>query len=266
MNRPRSNCTTGQTFPVAMELEATRYEVDGKSFTGYLADGSGGRTAPGILVAHEGPGLTGHVKERSRMLADIGYVAFALDLYGEANPPLERAKMFVRELRADLATLRRRTSAALDLLKAHPSVDAHRIAAIGFCFGGTAVLELARGGADVACVVGFHAGLDTTAPCAAGAIKGKVLVCQGDKDPIISAPQRDAFVAEMSAARVDWQMILYGGVGHSFTNRESDAWGFPGFVYDPVADRRSWLAMRSFFDEVLGPVTGGAMPTAALSR
>ncbi len=246
-----------------MELEATSYEVDGKTFTGYMAAGSGGRRAPGILVAHEGPGLTAHVKERARMLAQLGYVAFAMDRYGEVDPPLERAKALVRALRADLATLRRRANAALDLLKAHRSVDARRTAAIGFCFGGTAVLELARSGADVACVVGFHAGLDTTAPGDARAIKGKLLVCMGDRDPVVTARHRDAFVAEMAAANVDWQMILHGGVGHSFTNRESDAWGFPGFAYDAVADKRSWLAMRNLFDEVLGPVSGRATPTAS---
>jgi len=249
-----------------MELEATRYEVDGKSFTGYLADGSGGLRAPGILVAHEGPGLTAHTKERTRMLAELGYVAFAMDLYGETNPPLERAKALVRGLRADLATLRRRANAALDLLEAHPSVDARRTAAVGFCFGGTAVLELARSGAEVACVVGFHVGLDTTAPLDASAIKGKVLVCLGNEDPVVTAQQRDAFVAEMAGAGVDWQMILYGGVGHSFTNRDIDAWGFPGFAYDAVADKRSWLAMRNLFDEVIGPVAGSAAQAAVSSK
>jgi dienelactone hydrolase len=222
-----------------------------------LADGSRGRRAPGILVAPEGPGQTAHTKERACMLAELGYVAFAMDLYGE-TPALERAKALVRELRADLVTLRRRANAALDLLQAHPSVDARRVAAIGFCFGGTAVLELARSGADIACVVGFHAGLDTTAPGDASAIKGKVLVCLGEKDPVVNARQRDAFVSEMAGAGVDWQMVLYGGVGHSFTNRQIDACGFPGFLYDAVADRRSWLAMRNLFDEVLGPVAGGA--------
>ena len=246
----------------AMELEATRYEVDGKPFTGYMVDGSGGRPAPGILVAHEGPGLTGHVKERARMLAELGYVAFAIDLFGEADPPLERAKALVRELRSDRASLRRRVRVALERLEAHPHVDQRRTAAIGYCFGGIAVLELARSGAELACVVGFHPGLDTPTPRDARAITGKVLVCLGDRDPVITAEQRAAFVAEMAAADVDWQMILYGGVGHSFTNREIDAFGFPGFAYDAQADRRSWLAMRSFLDEVLGPVRAGE-PAAA---
>ena len=244
-----------------MDLEAIPYELDGRTFTGTLADGSGGRRVPGILVAHEGPGLTDHTRDRARMLAELGYVALAMDTYGEQDPPLERAKELVRSLRADLPTLRARGRAALDCLRACPHVDPTKLAAIGFCFGGTTVLELARSGADLACVVGFHAGLDTTSPEDARAIRGKVLVCQGAADPVIGPDQRAAFAAEMSAAGVDWQMLLLGGVGHSFTNPAIDAFGFPGFVYDVTADRRSWRAMRELFDEVLGPPPGrGARP------
>jgi len=243
----------------AMELEARSYEVDGRSFPGWLADGSGGRSAPGILVVHEGPGLTEHCKERARRLGELGYVAYAMDLYGEPGLSLERAKEIVRELRADRATLVRRTGAALDLVEAHPGADAARSAAIGFCFGGTAVLELARSGRDLRAVVGFHAGLDEE-PRDGGAIRARVLMCLGAADPVVTARHRDAFTSEMTTAGVDWQMILYGGVGHSFTNREIEAYDFPGFAYDEVADRRSWRAMRAFLDEVLGPA--GEAPSA----
>ncbi len=150
------------------------------------------------------------------------------------------------------APLRRRAGVAFDILKAQSRFDPSRLAAIGFYFGGTTVLELGRAGADVAAVVGFHAGLRTTAPGDdAKNIKGKVLVCQGADDPIIRAEERAEFAAEMTAAKVDWQMHLYGGVGHSFTNRAIDAWKFEGFAYDETADRRSWAAMRGLFDEVL---------------
>lgn len=251
-----------------IELQAIDYSSGGKVFTGFLADGSGGRRVPGILVAHEGPGLTAHPKERARMLAELGYVAFALDLYGEKDPSIERARSLVRSLRADLPTLRARAAAAHEVLRSHPSVDRTRTAAIGFCFGGTAVLELARGGAELAAVVGFHPGLDTTAPGDAKAIRGRILVCLGADDPIVDAEQRRAFVAEMTAAGVDWQMNLHGGVGHSFTNRQIDAFGFPGFAYDERADRRSWQAMRAFLDEVLGPVSpqSGSGDRPALAR
>lgn len=226
------------------------YDIGGRKFTGFLADGSNGRKVPGIVVAHEGPGLTNHPKDRAKMLAELGYVAFAMDTYGE-RPGIERAKTLVRGLMADLPTLRKRANAALELVKHHPNVDRKRTAAIGFCFGGATVLELARSGAELACVVGFHAGLSTTAPQDAKNIKAKVLVCMGVNDPIIRAEHREAFVKEMEDGGVDWQMDLYGGVGHSFTNRDIDAMNIPGFNYDEKADKRSWHAMRRLFDETL---------------
>jgi len=235
------------------------YEADGRRFTGFLVDGSGGRRAPGILVAHEGPGLNAHMRERARMLSELGAVVLALDLYGEVDPPLERAKELVRALRADRAALRRRTQGALDVLTASAHVDPRRIAAVGFCFGGTAVLELARAGVELACVIGLHPGLDAGEPAAAGTVRTRVLVCLGDRDPVVTGAQREAFAAEMAAAGADWQMLLLGGAGHSFTNPEIDAWGFPGFAYDERADRRSWLAMRALLDETLGPLGGDAL-------
>jgi dienelactone hydrolase len=239
-----------------LDLQPIVYPVGEKSCTGYLADGSRGRRAPGILVAHEGNGLSQHSKDRAVMLAELGYVAFALDIYGETDLPLERAQAMLRALMGDLPELRARMAAGLGVLAGQPNVEPARLAAIGFCFGGSAVLELARGGADVACVVGFHAALSTTRPEDAKAIRGKVLVCQGADDPIITAGQRDAFTAEMTAGGVDWQMLVLGGVAHSFTNPDIDAFNYAGFAYDPVADRRSWAAMRALFDETLGPVAG----------
>ena len=188
------------------------------------------------------------------MLAALGYVAFAMDTYGERPATIDEARVLLRGLMADLPTLRKRAQAALDIVKAHAHVDAARTAAIGFCFGGATVLELARSGADVAGVVGFHAGLTTTAPQDAKNIKAKVLVLLGAADPVITAEQRDAFVKEMEEGKVDWQMVVYGGVGHSFTNPDIDAYKFPGFAYDKNADARSWRAMRDFFDETLGPL------------
>jgi dienelactone hydrolase len=235
-----------------MELEPRRYEVDGRAFTGYLADGSGGRRVPGVLVAHEGAGLNEHIFRRTRELAELGFVAFALDLFGLAEFALEPAKAIVKELRADRAALRRRARVALEVLTSHPTVDRRRLAAVGFCFGGTAVLELARDGAELAAVVGFHPGLDTPTPADACAIRGKVLVCVGEQDPIVDAAQRTAFLAEMREGGVDAQLIVYSGAGHSFTNPLIDAWKFPGFAYHALADRRSWQAMRNLLDEVLG--------------
>ena len=232
-----------------MELRPIAYRAGETAFRGFLADGSAGRPAPGILVAHEGPGLVDQPRQRAKMLAELGYVAFALDLFGEADPPFDRARKLTGMLLGDRAELRRRIQAALDALVTQQNVDPGRIAAIGFCLGGAAVLELARSGADIAATVGFHASLDTSLPARPGAIKGKVLVCMGADDPIIGAEERGRFVEEMTAAGPDWQMIVHGGVGHSFTNRDVDAYGYDGFAYSECADRRSWQAMRDLFDE-----------------
>jgi dienelactone hydrolase len=234
------------------ELVPLRYAAaDGVVLTGYLADGSGGRPAPGVLVAHEGGGLGRHTKQRALRLAELGYLAFALDLYGEEDPPLERAMELGKALRGDRPGLRARLAAALEVLGAQANVDPGRLAAIGFCMGGAAVIELARMGAPFRAVVGFHSGFLTGEPEENRAIGGKLLLCHGVDDPIVTAAQRDAFLEEASAAGIDWQLHLYGGVGHSFTNPDIDALNLPGFAYDETADRRSWQAMLDLFDEAL---------------
>jgi len=235
----------------AMELESVMYEADGRSFTGFLADGSGGRRVPGILVIHEGGGLTGHTKRRAERLAELGYVAFAMDLFGEPVVDLDRAREITRYLRDNVGALRVRCRAALAVLAAHEGVDRARLAAIGYCIGGAAAIELARDGADLASIVGFHAGFIDSPPAEDDArIRCKLLLCHGADDPIVTAEQRTAFLARMSAAGVDWQLHLYGGAGHSFTNPEIDAWRIPGFAYNEAADRRAWSAMLGLFGEI----------------
>ena len=226
---------------------------DGIRLTGYLADGSGGRAAPGVLVAHEGGGLGRHTKERARRLAELGYVAFAVDYYGEEDPPLERAMALGKALRGDRRLFQARLAAGLEVLRAQPNLDPARLAGIGYCMGGAAVIELARMGAPFAAIVGFHSGFLPGTPEENGAIKGKLLLCHGADDPIVTAAQRDAFLAEASAAGIDWQLHLYGGVGHSFTNPDIDSLGLPGFAYEERADRRSWAAMLDLFQETLEP-------------
>jgi dienelactone hydrolase len=236
-----------------MELVRIRYEDgDGVALTGYLADGSRGRPAPGVLVAHEGGGLGRHTKERALRLAELGYIAFALDYYGEEDPPLERAMALGKELRGDRPRFRARLAAGLEVLIAQANVDPARLAGIGYCMGGAAVIELARMGTPFVAVVGFHSGFVPGTPEENGAIRGKLLLCHGADDPIVTAAQRDAFLAEASAAGIDWQLHLYGGVGHSFTNPDIDALGIAGFAYDEEADRRSWAAMLNLFEECLG--------------
>ena len=238
-----------------MGLLPVHYEADGVTFTGYLADGSHGEPAPGILVIHEGGGLTEETKARTLRVAELGYVAFAMDLFGEAVVELDRAREITRYLRETVAALRARCRAALDVVRAHPATDPSRLGAIGFCIGGAAVIELARDGADLACVVGFHSGfIEGSPPSDDINIRAKLLLCQGADDPVVTAAQRDAFLDRMTDAGIDWQLHLYGGVGHSFTNPLIDAWNLPGFAYDAGADRRSWSAMLALFDETFGPI------------
>jgi dienelactone hydrolase len=237
----------GESLPA---LSPIAYAFGARTFHGFIADGSNGRRSPGVLVAHEGPGITTHIKERTQRIAALGFVSLALDLYGVAEPSLEEAKALVLALRADLDELRGRTAAALSALRTQKNTRTDQVAAVGFCFGGTAVLELARSGADISGVVGFHAGLDTLRPQDAKNIRCPILLCLGADDPIVTAETREAFATEMTSGGVDWRMELYGGAGHSFTNRTIDAWGFPGFAYNEAADRRSWAAMRAFFDEI----------------
>jgi len=234
-----------------MELRPIDYRAGGARLRGYLADGSGGGKAAGVLLAHEGGGLGRHTKERALRLAELGYVAFALDLYGEEEPSLERAMELGKALRADRPRLRERMAAALDVLAAQPNVDPARLIGIGFCMGGAATIELARTGAPLAGLFGFHSGFLPGTPQENRAIRGKLLLCHGADDPVVGQALRDAFIAEMNQAGVDWQLHLYGGVGHSFTNPEIDAFGLAGFAYDEKADRRSWQAMLDFFQEVL---------------
>jgi dienelactone hydrolase len=139
----------------------------------------------------------------------------------------------------------------LEILMAQPNVDRGRLAGIGYCMGGAAVIELARMGAPFLALVGFHSGFVPGTAEENEAISGRLLLCHGADDPIVTAAQRDAFLAEASAAGIDWQLNLYGGVGHSFTNADIDALNLPGFAYDETADHRSWAAMLNLFDEVL---------------
>ena len=235
-----------------MELRPIAYAHEGTQLTGYLADGSGGKPSPGILVAHEGGGLSRHTKEKALRLGGLGYVAFAIDYYGEEDPDLERAKALGAALRKEPARLRGRVAAGFDVLLDQANVDRSRLAAIGYCMGGAAVIDLARTGAPLACLVGFHSGFLPGTTEENRAIRGRLLLCHGEADPVVTAAQRDAFLAEMKEAGVDWQLHLYGGVGHSFTNPDIDRWNLPGFAWDARADARSWQAMLDLFAETFG--------------
>jgi dienelactone hydrolase len=207
-----------------------------------------------VLVVHEAFGLGKHAMDRATMLAELGYVAFAADMFGNRLQVTELPKAIevITDLLGNPPKLLARADAALQVLRQRPEVDAARLGGIGFCFGGSTVLQLARSGADLKGVVSFHGGLSTKAPAQAGSVKAGVLVCTGADDPMIPADQVVAFEEEMRAAKADWQVISYGSTLHSFTNPEADGSLNPAILYNESTDKRSWGAMRDFFQEKFG--------------
>ena len=229
------------------------YEQDGVVLEGYLAwDDAVEGLRPGVLVVHQWMGLSDNERMRADMLAALGYVAFAADIYGTGIRPanVSEASEEAGKYYGDLPLYRARLQAGLDELKKQPGVDPDRLAAIGYCFGGKGVLELARSGADVAGVVSFHGNLDTGMPASAGDIKCKILVCHGAVDPYVKPEAVAAFLEEMEAAQVDYQLIMYSGAVHAFTQKGAGNDPSKGAAYNKAADLRSWIAMNDFFGEI----------------
>lgn len=238
----------------AVRTEAVNYKQGDTKLVGYLAyDDTLKGARPAVLVIHEWWGLNDYAKRRTEQLASLGYIAFAADIYGNgivARDPQEAGALAGKFRGGDRKLLRERAIAALQVLRVHPLADKQRMAAIGYCFGGTTVLELARSGAALAGVVSFHGGLDTPNPDDARNIKAMVLVLHGADDPNVPAPQVLAFQEEMRKAKVDWQMVSYGGAVHSFTNPASGSDPSRGVAYNEQADKRSWEHMKVFFAEI----------------
>jgi dienelactone hydrolase len=207
---------------------------------------------PGVLVVHQWLGITEYEKTRATMLAKLGYVAFCADIYGQGVRPKDTKEAGVEatKYKTDRALLRARVNAGLAEFKKHELVDLKHIAAIGYCFGGTTVLELARSGAELNGVVSFHGGLDSPAPADGKNIKCKVLACHGADDPFVPVPDLAAFEREMRDNKVDWQLIAYGGAVHSFTQPMAGNDNSKGAAYHKAADQRSWEAMKQFFGEL----------------
>jgi dienelactone hydrolase len=194
--------------------------------------------------------LTDYEKKRAEMLAKLGYVAFALDIYGKGIRPTEMkdAAAEAGKYKTNRELLRARARAGLAVLQQQEMADPKRIAAIGYCFEGTTVIELARSGAEIAGVVSFHGALDSPHPEDGKNIKCKVLALHGADDPFVPAKDVAAFEDEMRSAKVDWQLVKYGGAVHSFTDWDARA---EGAAYNEKADRRSW-EMKRFFGEIFG--------------
>jgi len=203
-------------------------------------------------VVHEWMGLDDYVKRRADMLAQLGYVAFAADIYGKGvrADSMEEAQRLSGIYKGDRPLMRTRAQAALDILKKQAQVDSAKVATMGYCFGGTVALELARSGADMLGAVSFHGGLNTPNSQDASKIKGKILVLHGGDDSFVPADEVAAFEDEMRSAKVDWQLNSYGNSVHGFTNDRNGSDNSKGVAYNAKADKRSWEAMKTFFNEI----------------
>jgi len=237
----------------SVRTKIVEYRQGATILEGYLAwDDANGAKRPGVLIVHEWTGINDHMKQRAEMLARLGYVAFAADIYGKGIRPVAQteAAKTAGIYKDDRPLMRARVRAGLEELKKQKYVDPQRIAAIGYCFGGTTVLELARDAADIQGVVTFHGGLSTPTPQDAKNIKAKVLALHGADDPFVKADEVAAFQDEMRKGGVDWQFISYGNAVHSFTNKAAGSDNSKGAAYNENADRRSWEAMKAFFAEI----------------
>ncbi len=238
----------------AVKGEEVQYRADGVSMKGYLAyDDAVKDKRPGILVVHEWWGHDDYARKRARMLAEMGYTALAVDMYGDgkqANHP-DDAKKFAAALFADRAVMRARFQAAEKLLRQHKTVDRKHLGAIGYCLGGGVVLEMARTGENLAGVASFHGGLGTPSPAQKGKVKAQVLVLNGADDSFVTAEQIETFKKEMEDAGVKYRFINYSGAKHGFTNPAADKYAeqfkMP-LAYNADADKQSWAEMQAFFN------------------
>lgn len=234
-----------------IDTQTIGYRDGDTELTGLLAwDDLRDQQCPGVLVVHGGAGLDNHAKGRAMRLAELGFVVFACDMYGNGVAGnRERVLARIMELRNDRATLCKRARAGIAVLAEQPRVDG-RIAAVGYCFGGMTVLELARSGMELAGVISVHGSLDTSLPAQPDLIRAKILVCHGALDPHVPMTYVSAFVEEMNRARADWQLIVYGGATHGFTHETNHP--VPGVAYHAQADARSAAAIERFFIEIFG--------------
>jgi dienelactone hydrolase len=234
-----------------MKTETFEYKDGATVLEGYAVFDDKGPKRPGILVVPDWMGVSKFSNKRAEMLAELGYNVFVADIYGKGVRPtsMEACAAEAGKYQKDRPLMRQRAKAALAILMKTPGTDTTKIGSIGYCFGGTTILELARDGANVQATCAFHANLNTPDASHAKNIKGKVLALHGADDPVVPDTEVLAFEKEMRDAKVDWQLVAYGNAVHSFTN-----WNIPPdtkgpAVYNEKADKRSWVAMQDFFKE-----------------
>ncbi|MET0659240.1 MAG: dienelactone hydrolase family protein [Steroidobacteraceae bacterium] len=236
-----------------MQAKQVDYYQGGRRFVGYLAwDERRENRRPGVVVFPEAFGLNEHAKLVAQRLATMGYVALAADPHGEGVIYDDFSELMgvIGSYQSDRSGWRGRANAALAALTAQPNVDRNNVVAIGYCFGGTTCFELARCGAQLRAVATFHAGLNAPLPEDAGRLRTKVLICHGADDPVVSQDAVSDIMTELRAAKVDWQLVQYGGAVHSFSNPEADKRGITGIAYNAQAHERSWVALTQLLDEV----------------
>jgi dienelactone hydrolase len=237
----------------AIKTETIEYKDGDAVLKGYLAydDAIEGKR-PGIIVAHTWWGLNDYVKKRAEMLAELGYVAFALDMYGDdkITEHAPEASGWMKQITANVDAWQRRAQAGLDVLKTQDRVDGDKLAAIGYCFGGATVMQMAYAGADLDGVASFHGSLPPATEEQQKRIKASILVAHGDADAFVPPERIAAFKAALEASGADWEMAVYGGARHAFTNPGAGSYGIENLKYDPKADARSWALLQSFLKEV----------------
>ena len=240
-------------LPAIMAI--TTHEIDyshnNVAMRGFLAyDDTTAGKRPGVLVCHEWWGLNDYIRGRAQQLAGLGYVAFALDMFGNGQTAKDHheAGKLMQALMTNPDAMGR-VRAAIDVIKKQPQCDGDKLAALGYCMGGSMALDMARAGLPLRGVVAFHAGLKTNNR-AKGAIRAKILIGVGSEDPMIPPADRQHFEDEMRTAQADWQMHIYGGAKHAFTNPNADKAGLPPLKYHPAADRRAWAALTDFLKEI----------------
>lgn len=236
-----------------VQHKAVTYQDEETKLTGYLYwDDARQGPRPGVMVIHEWWGLNDYAKSRAAMLAELGYVAFAADMYGDnrvTDQPAQ-AKEWMQEVTVDVEMWRERAALGLAQLQASGMVDSAKLAAIGYCFGGGTVLQMAYGGAEVKGIAAFHASLPAAPEEAQGKIDAQILVLHGQADSFVATEVVQNFQKKLDEAGANWEMVVYGGARHGFTNPDAGKFGIANLQYDPQADRRSWARMQQFFDEL----------------